>query len=63
MQDLALRHEVLDRARDVFDRYLGVDSMLVEEIDAVGPEPYRTRSRIAVDNGRSLPSPPRIAAN
>jgi len=39
MQDLALRHEVLDRARNVFDRYRGIDSMLVEEIDAVGAEP------------------------
>ena len=38
VQDLALRHQVLDRAGDVLDRDLGVDAVLVEEIDAVGAE-------------------------
>ncbi len=36
VQDLALRHQLLDGAGDVFDRDLRVDAMLIEEIDAVG---------------------------
>ena len=36
MQNLALRHQVLDRAGDVLDRDLRVDAVLVEEIDAIG---------------------------
>ena len=36
VQNLALLHQVLDRAGDVLDRDLGIDAVLVEEIDAVG---------------------------
>ena len=38
VQNLALRHQVLDRAGDVLDRHLRVDPVLVEEVDAVGPK-------------------------
>ena len=38
MQDLALRHQVLDRAGDVLDRDLRVDAVLVEQVDAVGAQ-------------------------
>ena len=31
-------HQVLDRAGDVLDRDLGIDPVLVEEVDAVGPQ-------------------------
>jgi hypothetical protein len=36
--DLALPDQLLHRARDVFDRDVRVDAVLVEEVDAVGPE-------------------------
>ena len=36
--DLALGDEVFDGARDVFDRDVRIDAMLVEEVDAVGAE-------------------------
>src|SRR5688572_8029817 len=35
---LALRHQVLDRAGYVFDRHFRIDTMLIEQIDAVGAE-------------------------
>ena len=38
VQDLALRHQVLDRAGDILDRNLRVDAVLVEEIDAIGAQ-------------------------
>ena len=36
MQDLTLIHEVLDRAGDILDRHLRVDTVLVEQVDAIG---------------------------
>jgi hypothetical protein len=39
--DLALRDEVTDGRGDVFDRYVWVDPVLVEQIDAVGPQPLQ----------------------
>ena len=38
VQDLARGDQVLDRARHVLDRHVGIDTMLVQEIDAVGSE-------------------------
>ena len=37
--DLAFLDQVPHRAGDVFDRYVGVDAVLVEEIDGVDIEP------------------------
>jgi hypothetical protein len=37
--DLAIPDQVLDRARDVLDRHVRVDAVLVEQIDAVGLQP------------------------
>ena len=34
MPDLARRDQVLDRAGDLLDRHVGIDPVLVEEIDA-----------------------------
>ena len=39
MDDLPFRDQVFDRAGNIFDRHLGVDPMLVEEVDVVGIEP------------------------
>src|SRR4051812_10936725 len=36
--DLAVRDQVLHRAGHVFDRHIGVNAMLIEQVDAVGPE-------------------------
>ena len=38
MEDLARSDQRLDRARHVFDRHVGIDTMLVQQIDAVGSE-------------------------
>ena len=37
--DFALLDQVLHRSRDVFNRYVGVDTMLIEKIDGVDAEP------------------------
>ena len=37
--DLALLDQVLHRAGHVFDRHVRIDAVLVEEIDALGPQP------------------------
>ena len=47
--DLALANEVLDRACDIFDRNLRVDTVLVEEIDPIGPETFQRRLRDLAD--------------
>jgi hypothetical protein len=41
VQNLALSFEVLDRARDILDRHLGIDPVLIEKVDAVGPKPFQ----------------------
>ena len=35
---LAFGDQVLHGAGDVFDRYLGIDAVLVEQVDAVGTQ-------------------------
>jgi hypothetical protein len=39
MEDLALIHELLYGACDILDRYLRVNTMLVEEINTIRAEP------------------------
>jgi hypothetical protein len=39
--DLALLDQVLHRARHVLDRQVGIDAMLVEEVDDVGFKPLQ----------------------
>ena len=39
MLDLALPDQVLHGARDVFDRNVRVDAVLIEQVDDIGPEP------------------------
>jgi hypothetical protein len=36
MADLAFLNQVLQRARNVFDRHVRVDTVLVEQVDIVG---------------------------
>jgi hypothetical protein len=38
MQDLSLRHQVLDRASDVLDRHRGIDTVLVKQVDAISAQ-------------------------
>ena len=46
--DLALRDQLLDRSRDVLDRHVGVDAVLVEQVDGVDLQPLeRSRRRPA----------------
>ena len=37
--DLARLDQLLHRARDIFDRHVRIDAMLIEQIDAVGSKP------------------------
>ena len=37
--DLALLNQVLDRPRDLFDRHVRVDAVLIEQVDGLDPEP------------------------
>jgi hypothetical protein len=39
--DLALLDLFLDRAGDVFDRHGRIDTMLIEKVDGVDPEPLQ----------------------
>ena len=43
--DLAFANQVFDRTGDVFDRHVGVDAVLVEEVDPIGLEPLQRRLR------------------
>ncbi len=49
MLDLALLDQVLDRAGHVLDRHVGIDAVLIEQIDAVGPEPLQRASATCLD--------------
>ena len=40
---LAFADQAFDRAGDVLDRHLGIDAVLVEEIDPIGLEPLQRR--------------------
>ena len=48
--DLAGLDELLDGAGDVLDRDVGVDAVLVEQVDGVGPQPTQR----AVDGGADV---------
>ena len=37
--DLSFLDQLLDRSRHVLDRHVGVDAVLVEQIDGIDPEP------------------------
>jgi hypothetical protein len=41
MFHLAVADQLLHRARYVLDRHVGIDAMLVEEVDDIGPEPLQ----------------------
>src|SRR5207244_2552287 len=43
VSDLAFPDQILDRARDVFDRHLRIDAVLIEKVDPVGPESRERR--------------------
>jgi hypothetical protein len=53
VQDLSLVHEALDRNGDVFDRHLGINSVLVKQFNAVGLESLQHPfDRATVPQGR-----------
>ena len=39
MPDLALGNQIADRARDILDRHIGIDPVLIIEVDMIGPQP------------------------
>ena len=41
--DLAFRDQLPDGAGDVLDRHVRVDAVLVEQVDAIGPQPLQRR--------------------
>ena len=41
MPDLACRDQVLDRAGHVLDRHVGIDAVLIEQVDHLDPEPLQ----------------------
>jgi hypothetical protein len=41
--DLAFRHEILDGPGDIFDWHGGIDTVLIEQIDDVGIQPFERR--------------------
>src|SRR4051812_22433246 len=52
-QHLALRDEVLDRARDVLDRHGRVDPVLIIQIDVISPQTLQGGFNDALDALRS----------
>ena len=53
MADLAFGDQLLDRARHLFHRHVGIDAVLVQQIDAIGLEPPQA----AVDGGLDVVRP------
>src|SRR5574337_1107925 len=51
--DLAFGDEVPHGAGDILDRHAGIDAMLVEQVDAVGPQPFQGR----LDDGADVLRP------
>jgi hypothetical protein len=38
VKDLALRHQILDRAGDILDRHLWIDTVLIDQVDTIGSQ-------------------------
>jgi hypothetical protein len=49
MLDLALDDQLLDGAGDVFDRHVEIDTMLVEQVDAICLQALERRLRHGLD--------------
>ena len=58
---LAFANQVLDRARDVLDRHLGIDAVLVEEVDGVDPQALQRSLRDLADVRRPAVQAARLA--
>src|SRR6185369_12270882 len=43
--DLAFTNQIPHRSRDVFDRHVRIDAVLIEQIDSIGLEPLERRVR------------------
>ena len=41
--DLALPDQILDGSRDVLDRHVRIDTVLIEQVDAIGAQPFQRR--------------------
>jgi hypothetical protein len=55
--DFAFADQVLDRARDLLDRHVGIDAVLIEQIDPIGLEPRERRAGDLADVRRSAVQP------
>src|SRR5437879_12541834 len=53
MQYFPLRNEFLDRTRNVLDRHMGVNPVLIEEVDLVSPQTLQASFRSLLDVLRS----------
>ena len=49
MLHLAGRDQVLDRARHILDRHVGIDAMLVEQVDPIGAQALQASIRNRFD--------------
>ena len=38
VKELALGHQILDRAGDILDRHLRIDTVLIDEVDTIGSQ-------------------------
>jgi hypothetical protein len=64
MQDLALTHQVLNGAGDIFDRHGRVDPVLVEQVDAIRAKaPQRALDRLLDVLGSAVEPWPALARN
>ena len=59
--DLAFANQVFDRTGDVFDWHVGVDAVLVEEVDPIGLEPLQRRLRHLTNVRRPAVQPSLLA--
>ena len=61
MFNFALADQISDRARDLRDRHVGIDAVLIEEIDSIGLEPFQRRVGDRADVRRSAVQPRLLA--
>lgn len=62
MPDLAFRDQLLHRARDILDRHLRIDSVLIEQIDELRPQSLERSLGDALDVlGPAVEAVPRAA--
>ena len=61
MLDLALLNQFLHRASHIFDRHVGINPVLIEQVDDVRPEPLERGFGDFLDVLRTAVQPPSFA--